>query len=77
MWNLLELQYCEKLTGNFSITVPNTTLPNLVSVIGLVTLLLVSQSLCVMTIPLSWALLTPPFLIPLMCYFLDANSALI
>lgn len=46
MWNLLELQYCEKLTGNFFITVPNTALPNLVSVIGLVTLPLVPQSVC-------------------------------
>lgn len=77
MWNLLELQYCEKLTGIFFITIPNTALTNLVSVICLVSPLLVSQFVCVMTTPLSWALLTPPFLVPLLCHFLDANSALI
>lgn len=52
MWNLLELQYWEKLTGNFFITVPNTALTNLVSVIGLVSPLLVSKFMCVMTTPL-------------------------
>lgn len=75
---MLKLQYCEKLTGNFFITVPDTALTNLVSVIGLVSPLLISQFVYVMTTPLSWALpISPPFLVPLMCHFLDANSALI
>lgn len=77
MWNLLEIQYCEKLTGNFFVTVPDTALKNLVSMIGLVSPLLVSQFVYVMTTPLSWALSTPPFLVPLMCHFLDAKSAFI